>query len=348
MPDRIDRAVERWLTSLDDGWGGAVDDLAQGHARVLGRVARTLAGLEADIALAVANEVEVSASWLFQRDRYRVLQGQVVAAIEQTALQVAELTPVLRQQGIETGIEYADEVFRVANPQLAGVETFGRLPREAIMAQVGFLQTDPLRAVAASIDPLAGWGVLRDRLVSGIGTGQSFRSVARDLLNSLSGLTLTRAMTITRTEMNRSYREGARLRWGQNPVVDRWVWRAAIAGSRRGPCPVCLGKHGTIYPKSERMSSHPNCRCAPVPLMPSQEPPPGLTPGAAEEYVRGLSERERVSVLGRTRAREWEAGNLPLQRMVEDRIDPTWGVQPRLIRLRDLQVQGVVTGRTTP
>lgn len=347
MPERIDRAVERWLDRLDQGWQGAVDDLAQGHARVLGRVARTLAGLEADIALAVANEVEVSASWLYQRDRYRVLEAQVRAAIEQTIAQVAELTPVLRQQGIETGIDYADEAMRIAVPQFGpGVETFGRLPREAIAAQVGFLQTDPLRAVAASIDPAQGWLMLRDRLVSGIGTGQSFRSVGRSLMLSLSGLTLTRAMTITRTEMNRSYREAARIRFGQNPAIDRWVWRAAIAGSRRGPCPVCLGKHGTVYPKSERLSSHPNCRCAPVPLVAGQEPPPGLTPGAAEQYVRDLSERERVSVLGRSRARAWERGEVNLQQMVEDRVDPTWGVQPRLIRLDRLRMAGSITGGT--
>lgn len=349
MPERIDRAVERWLDRLDQGWGGAVDDLAQGHASALGRISRVLRGLEADIALAVANEVEVSASWLYQRDRFRALETQVRAEIARTAAAVAELTPVLRQQGIETGIDWADESIRIAAPQFGpGIETFGRLPREAVMAQVGFLQADPLRAVAASIDPAVGWLTLRDRLVSGIATGQPFRSVARTLLTDLSSLTLTRAMTITRTEMNRSYREGARLRWAQNPVVDRWVWRAAIAGSRRGPCPVCLGKHGTVHPKAERMSSHPNCRCAPVPLVSGQDPSAGLTPEAAEQYVRDLSERERIRTLGRTRAREWERGNLSLQQMVEDRVDPTWGVQPRLIRLDRLRVQGVIAGPTTP
>jgi hypothetical protein len=348
MPERIDRAVETFLDRLDAGWEDAVDDLASGHRAALARISGTLAALEKDIALAVANDVEVSASWLYQRDRYRALETQARAAIAQTAAQVAELTPVLRQQGIETGIDWADESIRIANPQLAGVETFGRLPKDVIRAQVGFLNTDPLRAVAASIDPSAGWLMLRDRLVSGLATGQSFRSVARSMTATLSGLTLTRAMTITRTEMNRSYREGARLRWGQNPMVERWVWRAAIAGSRRGPCAVCLGKHGTIYPKSERMSSHPNCRCAPVPILVDGDVPPGLRPGDAEAYLRNLPQRQQIAVLGRSRYEAWDRGDLGLGEMVEDRIDPAWGVQPRLIRVRDLAFHGLVTGRTTP
>lgn len=347
-PTRIDRAVERWLDRLDAGWRVAVADLAEGHAVALGRISRTLRSLEADIDLAVAQGVEPSASWLFQRDRYHALEVQVRAEITRTGAQVAELTPVLRQQGIETGVDYADDLITVANPQIGpGIESFGRLPREAVAAQVGFLQADPLKAVATSIDPLAGWAVLRERLVSGIASGQSFRSIARAMVGQLSGLTFTRAMTITRTEMNRSYREAARIRFGANPAVDRWVWRAAIAGSRRGPCPVCLGKHGSVHPATERLSSHPNCRCAPVPLVTGQEPPTGLTPVDAEQYVRSLSDRERISVLGPTRAQAWERGDLPLSAMVEDRVDPSWGVQPRLVRLRDLITQGVVTGRTT-
>lgn len=336
MPDptRIDQVVEEYLDRLDRGWSRAVADLAEGHRRALGPIRRTIEALERDIALAIAQEVEVSASWLYQRDRYRILERQVRAEIAGTALRVAEVVPALREQGIDTGIEYADDVVRVANPQYAGIEA--RLPREAIRAQVGFLQSPGLQAVGQSIDPDRGWLMLRDRLVSGIASGENVRSVARAMTRSIDGLTLTRAMTITRTEMLRSYRQAASQRWRELQAVTEWVWRAAIFDGRRPPCPVCMGLHGERFPVDQFMASHPNCRCVMVPTTIYTVVDRNLLPGAAEEQLRSLPERTQRQVLGRSRWNAWSQGELDLRNMVEWRTDPLWGTQPRLTRLRDL------------
>ncbi|NPV86000.1 MAG: hypothetical protein HPY45_08340 [Anaerolineae bacterium] len=82
-------------------------------------------------------------------------------------------------------------------------------------------------------------------------------------LRKVLGTTLSRALTIARTETLRGHREATRASYQANSdIVRGWVWHSA-ADERT--CAACWAMHGTFHTLDERLDDHPNGRCAMVP-----------------------------------------------------------------------------------
>jgi hypothetical protein len=161
-------------------------------------------------------------------------------------------------------------------------------------------------------------------------------------------------MVIARTELLRAYRMASHRNYDANAdILDGWVWMSA-ANSRT--CAACFGLHGTFHKLSERMSSHPQCRCAPAPHTRSlfdilgpdgaaQLNLAGYDPAdvdtrirvpAGETLFQNLPEGAQLAVLGGPGAlAAYQAGDVHLVDFVGLRRSADWGASHYQRSLRD-------------
>jgi SPP1 gp7 family putative phage head morphogenesis protein len=101
-------------------------------------------------------------------------------------------------------------------------------------------------------------------LISGIALGRGPRQVARAIRPHL-GHSLTRAMTIARTETMRVYRSSSIRTYRENAeLLAGWRWQSSLSAR---VCGMCIAMHGTIHPVTEEFASHCNCRCVCLPVL---------------------------------------------------------------------------------
>lgn len=148
------------------------------------------------------------------------------------------------------------------------------------------------------------------------GITENPRQVARRITQAF-GTPPIKAQTIARTEMLHAYRSASIARYAENPLLSEWVWVAALDGRT---CPTCWAMHGTIHPLSEPFGSHPNCRCAPMPVVPGAALP---TPGV--DLFAELAAEKQAAILGPGRKRLYDEG-VGLADMVRTADHPVYGV----------------------
>ena len=141
----------------------------------------------------------------------------------------------------------------------AGLEVpFDVLPTAALQDLIGFAADgSPLRDVFEQIAPGVAQRVT-DTLGVSLAAGLGPRETAR-LLRRQFGAGLARALTISRTETLRAYREAMHRNYEANDdVIDGWVWLAKLDTRT---CAACWAMHGSEHSLDERLSDHPNGRC---------------------------------------------------------------------------------------
>ena len=252
--------AERYRKALLVSERKAATEMVRAYGESWKRIKTNLDTLTAQITAARAAGEEVSAAWLFQRDRLAGLQRQVESEIGWFA-QHAEASVIAQQaEAVRAAEAHAMELMGTSlGTAPPGVMlTFNRLPSGAVQDLVGFLQDgSPLRSLLDELGPEASQGV-RDALIAGVATGQGPREIARRARLAMGG-NLVRALTIARTEVLRSYRESSRRSYQANDdVVKGWVWHSAL-GTRT--CASCWALHGTFHQLDERLDDHPNGRC---------------------------------------------------------------------------------------
>lgn len=278
--------------------------------RALGGLARTyreiqpdfraaVEGIQAQAARAAGVGRAPSAAWAFQTARYQQLDAQVQAM-------VARLTIVTGTYADEAGMAAltAQNKFfeRLAQGQASygaagDIRGWATLPSRTVESFMGLSQASPLMRKFEAEAGRDAMRAVRTTLAGGIATGRPARVTARLMQQRVAGVTLTRAMTITRTESARARRAAALASFQQNPVVRGWVWRAALDRS----CPACIALHGKEFPTDEMQQGHPNCRCVMVPMRHR-----GVNPdvGTGGSWLATKTPEEWRSILGPGRA-EW-------------------------------------------
>jgi SPP1 gp7 family putative phage head morphogenesis protein len=244
------------------------------------------------------------ATWLYERSRLEGLRLVVqlitthyttwLRGALTTAQALAALQATQDAQALLTALG-------VSAPQVAAV---AQLPLTMALEQL--LQSLPPQTARA----------VGDALVRGVATGQGPRQIAR-LAREASGLTLARSLTIVRTETLRAYREATRSAYLRNQeVVSGWIWHAALSPRT---CALCIAMHGTRHPLSEPLTSHPNCRCAMVPIV------PGVTIASGADWFAGQPAATQRAILGPAKLRAYQAGDLQLADLVGETRSATWG-----------------------
>lgn len=222
--------VDRFRRELMQMERAAATEMVRTYGQVWKRIKAQLDDLTAQIETARAAGETVSPSWLFERQRLQSLQRQVEREIA-TFARYAERSIVAQQsEAVLAAQSHAEQLTLAAlgEPPPGVFVTFSRLPSGAITDLVGALQDgSPLSTLLDQLGPQASRGV-REALIAGVATGQGPREIARRARQAMGG-SLSRALTIARTEVLRSYRESSRRSYQVNDdVVKGWVWHSAL------------------------------------------------------------------------------------------------------------------------
>lgn len=341
----LEREIARQRKILRGIEDAAAATIVGTYQRVLARLGRNLAALTEQIVQAQASRVEVRPGWLFAQDRYRIL----IDDLERETLDflISSLTTITGSQddAVARAIEHGQRlVSRALGPApaqvIAQVEArFDRLPAGALRYLVGRAQGgQPLGLLLADIGPRASQQVT-DTLAYGVAAGKNPRVIAQEV-RMVANVPLTRALTISRTEMLGAHRAASIETFQATTVVQTQVWHAQLDTRT---CPVCWAMHGEEFPVGTPMESHPNCRCAWVPKtlswadlgfpgIPDRQPD---IPSGASQFAQ-LSEADRLAILGRARLDAYNAGTITLDDLVRRTTHPRYGGGRRVATVQEL------------
>lgn len=333
MPDVFDIAARHRREVLERDTA-AIKRLVLAYGQVYQRIQIQLDSLLVQMVAAKESGQEISAAWLFQEQRLLLLERLVEQQINDFArISGAAIEDEQRYLAI-LGEQHTRELIMLGlSPLPAGATVaFSYLPREALDSLVGFLSDgSPLSDLLSELGTDASKSV-RTALIQAVGTGMGPRETAREIRTALGG-NLTRALTISRQETLRAYREASYQSAQRNSDVMRgWIWQSALG---RRVCPLCIAKHGSFHKPDERLNSHIACRCTQVWITKSWAELgfPGvedtsvqrgdITPGA--DWFDGLKPSTQRAILGNAKYAAWQSGAITLDDLVAEMHSRQWG-----------------------
>lgn len=320
---------------------GSAMEIVRAYGEIWARLKTKIDSLTAKIESARANGVTVSQSWLIQGDRLQSLLRQVESEIAGFSQFAAGKITVQQLQAVHNGAISTNAMISegLKNRDAEILSSFSRLNSQAVQAIVGFA-TDgsPLTDLLKTMVPEASTAV-RSALVQGVALGYNPAKIARQIRDELGG-SLTRALTIGRTETLRAYRESSFQTYQDNDdVLDGWTWVAAL-GPRT--CAMCIAMHGTIHKPSERMYSHPNCRCVMVPLIKGRTGP-SIQSGST--WFNNADEATQLHILGASAFDAFQSGKISLEDLIGTSDSARWGPSRFVLSLSQALGQAQKPGR---
>ena len=327
MPGELQRRAAEFRQELLRLERGAASDMVRAYGASWQRVEQRVTALWQEVtALREAGEM-VAPDRLVLLDRYLRLQDEITAELRRFGQYADQSVAATQLQAVNMAQQHAPRLISAvaSDAEIAGLEQFidfAHAPRGAVEALVGFARGNtPLGRL---LDGLPGQvnGSVRDTLIAGLALGQNPRDTA-DQVRRAFGTGLARALTISRTETLRAYREATRLEYQANDdILEGWEWSAACD---RRTCVTCWALHGRVYKLSRQMPAHPNCRCSMIPMLKkayrgNYEPTPG-----AVLFERADPVIQRA-VLGPQAFAEYQAGRVGIEDFVTWRRSREWGV----------------------
>jgi hypothetical protein len=238
-----------------------------------------------------------------------------------------DLPAVVKAAGEAQAAIIDSQLPKAERDKLAG---WDRVDPKAINAIV----TRSTERITSSLWPLSAEAdaVIRRELVLGIATGTNPRAVASRIMKGAEGGFnggLSRALTVSRTELLSAHREAAKLSHDENADVLRgWMW---LASNSTRTCSACLGMNGTEHPLSEPGPlGHQNCRCARSPLAKTwrdlgidiPEPEPVKT--GSQEWFDSQPEAVQKGILGPAKLAAYQRGDFPMDKWAVKRSNTDW------------------------
>lgn len=161
---------------------------------------------------------------------------------------------------------------------------------------------------------------MRETLLDGVTRGINPEDLARRLA-AATDLPLQRAMTLSRTEVLRSYRSATLASYAeQADILSGWQWSCAPSGA----CVACIAKDGDVYPLTTMyFPAHPRCRCTALPVLKDDSLLPQIE--TAGDRFRSLPMDEQLKQIPMGARAEYQAGRLTLDDFVHERHDEEWG-----------------------
>lgn len=225
---------------------------------------------------------------------------------------------------------------------IAGIVA-GRIEPSALAAIIG----RAAGRIHADTIPLSDDAVaaMRAALIEGIIVGDNPIPVARDMVDRVEGAFnggLTRALTISRTEMLDAYRAAsAYIHRANSDLVTAWQWYARL-DSRT--CAACWSRHGRTYPTSEPgPDDHPRGRCTRLPKLASwaelgitAPEPPSLLPDGETAFNK-LSRADQLRAFGPGRLDLYRSGQVTWDQLATWRDTPQWRRSNQPTSVRDLR-----------
>lgn len=241
-------------------------ELQAAYQQIVERTARRAESLARQINTMREAGEAVPVGRLVRLERYQLMMAELGADVEAFGLQV--VTPAVTQlqgENVWLAQQHAAQIERIAigdERALALQRAHILSPSANIEAAVGLMgDGKPVREYLRRSLPLATIDAV-ERAVADVVTGdlgpkQAARAMVREA-GKASGIGLQRAMTITRTEGLRSYREAQRQRWQESDAVPAYRRTAA---QNANTCIACIAMDGAIMPIDEPLDDHVNGRC---------------------------------------------------------------------------------------
>ena len=362
----IDDVIEAFDKQLLRNERKAATAMVKAYAESWKRIKAQLGKLDAEYARAAARGGDVSLNWYYQSVRAMQLQEQIARELNKFAKAAGKTITAEQARAIRESSEFALDLVRLNAPKGLAID-FNKLPVKTIETMVGMNQPGSPLTKLLSRNGEKALQDAQEALVQGIALGQNPRKIAPILRDAL-GVNLSKALTISRTEVMRAHRETSQAIYQANDdVVKGWRWSAALDSTT---CEACFAKHGTEYPLGERMATHPNCRCSEVPVLYTMEEigarygmdlsaadkaepsldeifkKYGITGERAEQirrrYMTGedafksLSDTAQRNILGPTKYAAWKDGKFDFSELAVKTYSADWGEGMKTASLKEL------------
>lgn len=303
-------------------------DLAQAWTRVERALDAELQALAEEMARRAAEGETITEQLIRRSERFRQLQAQAAQEAQRFSNEASEIIGAYQERAAIAGIDSAKVALINSYPS-AAVAMFDRIYVEAVEAIIGFAgDGSPLWVLLAKAygeDIVEG---LIQSLITGIATGESVKSIVAGMVDTF-GMGLDRALLVARTETQRAYRMGAVEQYRQSGVVSGFMRLV----KKDGACLACLLLDGEVFETADELDDHPNGRCTAVPIVRGTKPPEWEK---GKDWLMRQDEAKQREIMGDKRYELWQSGT-PLEAMVEKHHDATWGDNPQVKPLSELE-----------
>lgn len=329
---KLYQSIQKFKTSLLNAEKESAIRLVTAYGRIYQNLQDRVRALEADI-VEIENPTPAQVGRL---TRYRTLLSQTADEMNKYAAVLDNEVAVMRTRAVQDATNQARQLVQQALPNLpiraqtAIMAQFDRLPKEAVTSLLGALQKgSPLNELLNEFGNKAALE-LGNTILQGVAAGYNPRKVAAQIEANLGG-NLSRALTISRTEMLRAYRTASLANYAANSdVVKGWRWMVTKQ-TDSPPCLACLALDGRQFGTNELfMKAHPNCRCAPEPVSVSYkdmglnvDEPPGRETG--KQWFDKLSETEQKQFFSKAGWDAYKSGKVSLDDFIGLQQSKDWG-----------------------
>ena len=270
----------------------------------------------------------VQVEHLHSLDRYQSMMEQARRTIDKYNRVALGRISGAEADAVEIGRSNAKELISIAEPDDPMWTRVNK--REARIMASMLSGESPLRELLDKSWPEA-QEKIDEVLMVGLSTGQGSQWIANRLEEAVT-IPEKRALTIARTEVNRTYRQAN---------LETMRESRAMTGYRRmcyppTACFACLMMDGEYYPKIEDFSDHPNGKCSAVPVTKHFDPinDPGWERGQ-DWFMKQDPETQR-KIMGPGRYDLWKNEGVNPRSMVYMKPNPVWGGSPSVKTLESL------------
>lgn len=336
MPSRLQQTIAEYRARLLAHERTAQASLDYAHRQTLALINAQLDTLFTAMTNYMQSGEPVPLEWLYENNRLLVLEQYITGAINHYAALTKMQVEQLRHMGAALGQQAGMALLNSIVPM--GVNfSFGIPSQQAIANLIGATQAgSPLADLFNGFGAEAAQGA-KDALISGVTLGYGPRQIAPGIQDALN-ISRSRALTIARSEMMRSYR-GANIESyrANSDVVDKM--RRSCALSIR-TCAACIALDGTLYDLDEDPGFHPNDRCVLIPVTKSwddilgplgidttgiEDTNPALDMQTGQDWFNGLDADQQRQVLGPAKYDAWSNGDFDLSDIVGRSDSKDWG-----------------------
>ena len=245
-PSGAQQAVEGFRQRVMDLETRATMDVINAYRPVYTRLQRETRAL-----MVIAQDRGLKPWQVMRMERFRDLERQYLRNVNRFADTVGDLLPAHQRAAVGLARDATRQVVTQGLPDgvtMANLTNIGlgwnELPDDAFQNFIG---------IAGDGAPLG--DLLRDSVIGdvprikeaigeGIALGKGPRETAQ-MVRVAGGMSLSRALVITRTETNRAYREATRLQYANNSQVVKGYRRNCSQDERT--CLACIALDGELY-----------------------------------------------------------------------------------------------------
>jgi SPP1 gp7 family putative phage head morphogenesis protein len=197
----------------------------------------------------------ITENQLYRLDLYKEFLTESKKQVNQFSQISAEIIAENQRVYAKAGLETTQDIIELVRVR------FNRLPIKAVNNMIGVSSDGtPLYELLKKSYPET-VAKLTDTLITSTALGRNPNVTARLMKEDMQG-NLTRALRIARTEQISILRETSRMQMEQTGFISEWEWLA-----EPDACDFCSENNGKRFPITQLFETHPNCRCANLPVI---------------------------------------------------------------------------------